>query len=144
MVLMTATVYFGGFDVIRMILPIKPLSLNSLYICRGNKRYKTPEHRRYSRDLQMLMPNGALPEGKLAILIKAHLSNKAQDIDNIAKPIIDAIQSKYKRNDKAVYSICLIKKIVPKGQEHIVIHIEQQKEINKTQPERMTNNGKSH
>ena len=44
-------------------------------------------------------------------------SNKANDIDNAVKPILDILQKKYKFNDKDVYELHVFKVMVKKGEE---------------------------
>jgi Holliday junction resolvase RusA-like endonuclease len=68
-------------------------------------------------------------EAKLKITIWPYFSNKASDLDNVAKPSLDALQQVFKWNDKYCYEIHMFKSLVKKGEERLVIEIEELKEI---------------
>lgn len=52
------------------------------------------------------------------------LSNKAADLDNIIKPLLDTYQSMYETfNDKNVYGISMMKQLVSKGDEYLDVSI---------------------
>jgi len=56
--------------------------------------------------------------------VQVGLSNKAADLDNIIKPLLDTYQSMYEEfNDKYVYGISLAKDLVPKGEEYLDVSI---------------------
>lgn len=55
-------------------------------------------------------------------------SNKASDLDNVAKPTLDALQHVFDWNDKYVYEIHMYKELVKKGEERLDIFIEELKE----------------
>ena len=54
--------------------------------------------------------------------IEFGLSNKASDIDNPVKPILDILQKKYGFNDRDIYELHIKKTIVSKGNEFISIN----------------------
>ena len=52
------------------------------------------------------------------------MSNKAADLDNIFKPLIDTIQALYEEfNDNKIYEIKARKALVSKGEEFITVRI---------------------
>lgn len=56
--------------------------------------------------------------------VQVGLSNKAADLDNIIKPLLDTYQSMYEEfNDKNVYGISLAKSLVKKGEEYLDVSI---------------------
>ena len=50
----------------------------------------------------------------LKITLTAKFSNKASDLDNVAKPTLDALQHVFDWNDKYVYEMHMYKEIVKK------------------------------
>jgi len=57
--------------------------------------------------------------------VEAGLSNRAADLDNVIKPLLDTYQSMYPEfNDKYVYHIKLDKVIVKKGEEYLSVKID--------------------
>ena len=102
-------------------IKIKPLSINSAY--RG-RRFKTPEYEKWSKDVTMLLPKKfKMPEPPYEMEIIFGFSNKASDVDNGNKTFIDLLQAKYKFNDKEIYKLVSIKKIVKKGHEYITFKV---------------------
>lgn len=94
-----------------MKIEITPLSVNK---CWQGRRFKTPEYKRYERDLLLLLPNIPIPKNKLKLTLKIGFKNTLSDIDNICKPLIDILQKKYKFNDKQIYELHLYKEITDK------------------------------
>lgn len=99
---------------------MKPLSVNKAW--RG-RLFKTPDYKKYERDVSMILPALTVPKGKLQIKIEWGFSSKASDIDNPTKLFVDILQKKYGFNDKNIYKMELTKKEVKKGQEYIVFEI---------------------
>ena len=99
-----------------MRIPVKPLSTNVLY--RGRK-YRTPQYRRYLRDLSLLLPTLQIPDGPLELKVIFGVSNVRCDTDNLLKSFIDGLMAKYHFDDSRIYSIWARKEIVGKGDEHI-------------------------
>ena len=104
-----------------MRLDIKPLSVNEAW---QGRRFKTPAYKRYERDVLMLLKPFKVPDGDLAITIKYGFSNKASDVDNPTKLIVDILQKKYGFNDSRVTRMTLTKEKVSKGNEFICFEIE--------------------
>lgn len=70
------------------------------------------------------MPNVEIPEKNLHLKIKVGFSSKNADLDNIAKPLIDVMQKRYRFNDRRIYKLEMEKEIVKKGLEYIMFSIE--------------------
>lgn len=99
---------------------VKALSVNQ---CWQGKRYKTKLYKAYELALMVALPKFTVPDGDLELHIQVGFSNKASDLDNIAKPFIDILQKQYDFNDSRIYSLSLHKRIVPKGKEYISFDI---------------------
>lgn len=98
-------------------LQIKPLSVNDAW--RG-KRFKTPAYKRYERDMLLMLPTAEITDFR-KLKITYGFSNKASDIDNPTKMVLDILQKKYGINDRYIEFLVLQKTIVKKGQEFIEI-----------------------
>lgn len=102
-------------------IDIKPLSVNEAY---QGKRFKTPKHKSYGKELMYKLPKIKLPEPPYKMTIEYGFSTKLADIDNPNKPFLDFLCKKYKFDDRDIYELHLFKKIVPKGKEYIKFTIE--------------------
>jgi Holliday junction resolvase RusA-like endonuclease len=106
-----------------MMIQIKPLSVNQVW---QGKRFKTKAYKQYERDLIMLLPRVKIDFKKpLKIGLTFGFSNKASDIDNPTKPILDILQKKYGFDDKQVQELNLKKELVTKGNEFIKLDIKE-------------------
>jgi|SRR5690606_41201189 len=101
-------------------LKIKPLSVNKAW---AGRRFKTPEYKKYQRDVLYLLPKLKLPEAPYEVKIIFGFSSAGSDIDNPVKPIMDILQKKYGFNDNQVYRMVLEKEQVKKGSEFIKFEI---------------------
>lgn len=99
---------------------IKPLSVNLAW---QGKRFKTPEYTKYEQKVLRLLNSKLLPTPPYKLNIEYGFSNKASDIDNPTKLILDILQKKYKFDDKEIYELNLIKKIVKKGNEYFEFNL---------------------
>jgi len=100
---------------------IKPLSVNEAW---QGQRFKTRNYQDYERRALLLLPPILdIPTGDLSIILEFGFSNRASDLDNPVKPIMDILQKRYGFNDAQVMHYQLIKKIVPKGSEYIAFSI---------------------
>jgi Holliday junction resolvase RusA-like endonuclease len=100
---------------------IKPLSINCAY---KGKRFATPEYKKWSENVTMLLPKSfKMPEPPYDMELIFGFSNKASDVDNGNKTFIDLMQWVYKFNDKDIYKLTSIKKIVKKGNEYITFKV---------------------
>lgn len=102
-------------------LEVKPLSVNQCYT---GKRYKTKAYRKYAKLVSLMLPKGKLPESPYKIEFEFGFSNVLSDVDNPIKNLQDLIYKKYGFDDREVYEIRAVKKIVKKGKEYIKFKIE--------------------
>jgi len=91
-----------------IMISIAPLSINRCY---QGRRFKTPEYKVYEQELLLKLAryNIDIPD-KIKLTIEAGISAQ-MDIDNVAKPLIDILQTRYKFNDRDIYDLHLIKKV---------------------------------
>lgn len=101
-------------------IEIHPLSVNRAWV---GRRFKTPEYIKYEQDVLFLLPHLKIPQAPYRLEIEYGFSNKASDVDNPTKLWIDIMQRKYGFNDKDIYELYIVKKIVPKKQEYIKFEI---------------------
>ena len=101
----------------------KPLSINEAW---QGKRFKTPAYKHYEKAMLLLMPKGKVdPDQMLRVEFFFGFSNKASDLDNPVKLLMDIAQKKYGFNDKNVFELNVRKCIVKKGEEFIQMGIYQ-------------------
>jgi Holliday junction resolvase RusA-like endonuclease len=99
----------------------KPLSVNEAW---QGKRFKTPLYKAYEQTILLTMPKGKIDaEQMLRIEFFFGFSNKASDLDNPVKLLLDIAQKKYGFNDKNVFELNVRKCIVKKGEEFIQMGI---------------------
>ena len=91
-----------------------------------NKTYKTPAYKQYQEHIREYLRGTEWPfkDMPVSFYVEAGLSNRAADIDNVIKPLLDTFQVIYDDfNDNKVYYVELQKKIVPKGDEYIRVRV---------------------
>ena len=99
----------------------KPLSVNEAW---QGKRFKTPDYKAYEETILLSMPKGKIDaEQMLRVEFFFGFSNKASDLDNPVKLLLDIAQKKYGFNDKNVFELNVRKCIVKKGDEFIQMGI---------------------
>lgn len=99
----------------------KPLSINEAW---QGKRFKTPAYKAYEESMLLMMPKAKIDvEQMLRIEFFFGFSNKASDLDNPVKLLMDIAQKKYGFNDKMVFELNVRKCIVKKGEEFIQMGI---------------------
>ena len=99
----------------------KPLSVNEAW---QGKRFKTPAYKAYEETILLIMPKGKIEaEQMLRVEFFFGFSNKASDLDNPVKLLLDIAQKKYGFNDKNVFELNVRKCIVKKGDEFIQMGI---------------------
>lgn len=99
---------------------IKPLSVNDAW---KGRRSKTPQYKKYYRDVLFLLKTKKLELESFQVFIEFGFSSKGSDIDNPVKPFLDILSKKYGFNDNCIYRLTLEKKIVQKGYEYITFKI---------------------
>ena len=99
----------------------KPLSVNQAW---QGKRFKTPIYKDYEKAMLLMMPKAKVDaEEMLRVEFFFGFSNKASDLDNPVKLLMDIAQKKYGFNDKNVFEMNIRKCIVKKGEEFIQMGI---------------------
>lgn len=99
----------------------KPLSVNQAW---QGKRFKTPAYKDYEKAMLLMMPKAKMDtEEMLRVEFFFGFSNKASDLDNPVKLLMDIAQKKYGFNDKNVFEMNIRKCLVKKGQEFIQMGI---------------------
>ena len=101
-------------------IDIKPLSVNQAW---QGRRFKTKKYINYQNNVLMMLPKVAIPEPPLIVNLELGFSNKASDIDNPVKMILDILQKKYKFNDSEIYELNIKKVIVKKSKEYFKFNI---------------------
>lgn len=86
-------------------LQIKPLSVNEAWRVKGLKHQK---YKRYESDILLMLPKVEITDFR-KIKITYGFSNKASDIDNPTKMILDILQKKYGINDRYIDYLVLQK-----------------------------------
>ena len=110
-----------------LILDIKPLTVNEAYT---GRKFKTPSHTKYRRDVCMLLPRLKIPEGFLSLTLEFGFSNSMSDIDNPVKPFIDCLQEKYGFNDRVIKELYVKAYDVEKGKEYIKFDLREMQNAN--------------
>lgn len=100
---------------------IKPLSVNE---CWQGKRYKTDKYSNYEDAMLNCLKPINIPEPPLRLYYEFGFSSKLADLDNCVKPLQDILQKRYSFNDKEIFEMTVVKKIVPKGSEYLQFKIE--------------------
>lgn len=103
-----------------VVIKIAALSVNK---CWQGRRFKSKEYKLYEIAVLGLLPVFNLPSPPYSIHFTFGFSNRASDIDNPIKPMLDLIQKKYNINDKDIYFMSVKKQIVKKGEEFISFDI---------------------
>lgn len=106
--------------ILRMIIKIKPLSVNRAW---QGRRFKTKQYLSYENELLFRLSSTIIPSPPFEVILIFGQSNRLADIDNPAKPFLDILQKKYGINDRDIYRLIIEKKIVPKGSEFIEWYI---------------------
>lgn len=106
-------------------LYLKPFSANKMHYRSGKK--DTREYREFKGDIREFLEEDYKVDAKalLKFTLISGFSNRAADLDNTFKPLLDSMQLAMGFNDKQVYDIRAYKDIVPKGKEYLMIKLEQ-------------------
>ena len=99
----------------------KPLSVNMAW---QGKRFKTPAYKDYEKSMLLMMPKAKIDTDQmLRVEFFFGFSNRASDLDNPVKLLMDIAQKKYCFNDKMVFELNIRKCLVKKGEEFIQMGI---------------------
>ena len=106
-------------------MQVKPLSANQMYY--RSKRSKSAAYVAYQNDIRDQLMGIEWPFGTdpVTFEIEGGFSNRAADLDNIIKPVLDTLQVVFDKefNDNKVYKLLLNKEIVEKGKEYVDIKV---------------------
>lgn len=111
---------------VRFLVQTRPFSTNKMSGAR--KTYETKEYLEF-RDLIARKAGGEYgisSKTKFRLIVVAAFSNKAGDLDNVFKPLLDSMVASMDKDfdDKQVYEIQARKKLVKKGQEFLQVTLE--------------------
>lgn len=111
--------------IVHVKLNIKPLSANKMHYARMKK--DTKEYKEYKGDIAGLIGGdyGVSPKAQLKLTLVTGYSSKASDLDNAFKPLLDSMQLCMGFDDKQVYEINAYKDVVKRGEEYLLIKLEQ-------------------
>lgn len=115
---------------IKIRLPIKPLSVNKLWC---GRRFKTKDYKDYENAVCFLLPPAQLIEGYVNIHYKFYLKNwKATDGDNLVKGLQDILVSAgFIEDDRKIIKYIIEK--IPAKENFIEIEIEKREGENENQ-----------
>lgn len=101
---------------------IKPLSVNEAF---KGRKFRTDKYDCFISNMMLLLPKtiGIPDETNIKLAIEFGFSSKNSDIDNCCKSFIDCLVKKYKVDDRHIYELRVVKKIVKKGLEYIKFEI---------------------
>lgn len=112
-------------EIIHVKLGVKPLSANKMHYM--SRKKDTQEYKRYKGTIKDLI-GGEYQVSKTAQLkltLIAGYSSKASDLDNAFKPLLDSMQLAMGFDDKQIYHIIAYKDVVKRGEEYLLIKLEQ-------------------
>ena len=124
----------------KIVIPGKPMSANRMEGIRAvvtkdgrkfTQTYPTAEYKEFLERFKLATEEMQWPfeaAQPLKITLTPRFSNRASDLDNVAKPTLDALQHVFMWNDKHVYEMHLYKEVVKKGEEELLIHVEELEE----------------
>ena len=118
--------------VMENIFQIKPLSANRMFVRKGRTTYKTADYKRFQEDMAVILMDQTwdFKSNPVHFIVYAGLSNKASDLDNIIKPLLDTYQNIFEEfNDKTVQGIILQRYRVKRGGEYLWVRVEKAEEL---------------
>ena len=111
---------------------MKPLSANRMFVRKNRTTFKTADYKKFQEDMALILIGSKWPfeDKPVLFIVYAGLSNKASDLDNIIKPLLDTYQSIFEEfNDKTVQGIILQRDRVKRGGEYLWVRIAETKEL---------------
>lgn len=120
-----------------IVIPGKPMSANRMEGIRAirtktgksfTQTYPTKDYKEFLERFKEATKDKTWrfeEKARLKIYIWPFFSNKASDLDNVAKPTLDALQKVFNWNDKHAYELHLIKNFAKRGEEKLEIEIEE-------------------
>lgn len=101
---------------VHVCLELKPFSANNMHY--AMKRTDTAEYKRFKREIKELLGGDyRVPkEAQYKLTLVSGFTNKASDLDNTFKPLLDAMQGAMGFDDKQIYAIEAYKDVRTKVQ----------------------------
>lgn len=101
---------------------IKPLSVNEAF---KGRKYRTKRYDKFISDMMFILPSKIdIPNPEyIKLNIDFGFSSRNSDIDNCCKTFIDCLVKKYGVDDRYIYELNIVKKIVKKNHEYINFEI---------------------
>ena len=105
-------------------LGIKPFSANKMHFM--TKKRDTREYKEFKGSIAGLVGGDykVNPKEIYKLTLVTGFSNKASDLDNAFKPLLDSMQLAMGFDDKQIYSIEAYKDVVKRGEEYLYILLE--------------------
>jgi Holliday junction resolvase RusA-like endonuclease len=103
-----------------------------MFVRKGRTTYKTSDYKRFQEEMAAILMGEEWPYGDKPVhfIVYAGLSNKASDLDNIIKPLLDTYQNIFEEfNDKTVQGIILQRDRVKRGGEYLWVRVTETKEL---------------
>lgn len=100
----------------------KPISLNNVFKNAGKKRIKTPEYKSWCTavDLELMSQKQPKIQSEYALEIRIPEGSSRADIDNLIKPISDAlVRVGATPDDRKMFRCCIARE--PRGNTRIII-----------------------
>ena len=103
-----------------------------MFVRKGRTTYKTSDYKRFQEDMGTILMGEKWPfkNSPVHFIVYAGLSNRASDLDNIIKPLLDTYQNIFEEfNDKTVQGIILQRDRVKRGGEYLWVRVSEAKEL---------------
>ena len=111
---------------------MKPLSANRMFVRKNRTTFKTADYKQFQEEMALILMGAEWPfqDKPVLFIVYAGLSNRASDLDNIIKPLLDTYQNIFEEfNDKTVQGIILQRDRVKRGGEYLWVRIAETKEL---------------
>lgn len=118
--------------VMENLFQMKPLSANRMFVRKGRTTYKTADYKRFQDEMAVMLmgETWVFKDSPVHFIVYAGLSNKASDLDNIIKPLLDTYQNIFEEfNDKTVQGIILQRDRVKRGREYLWVRVTKAEEL---------------
>mgnify|MGYP003625191682 FL=1 len=103
-----------------------------MFVRKNRTTFKTADYKQFQEEMALILMGAEWPfqDKPVLFIVYAGLSNRASDLDNIIKPLLDTYQSIFEEfNDKTVQGIILQRDRVKRGGEYLWVRIAETKEL---------------
>lgn len=111
---------------------MKPLSANRMFVRKNRTTFKTADYKKFQEEMALILMGSkwTFKDKPVLFIVYAGLSNRASDLDNIIKPLLDTYQNIFEEfNDKTVQGIILQRDRVKRGGEYLWVRVAEAKEL---------------